>query len=469
MSWLDGTGAAFDPEEVRDPNRDLAEADVGFTGPDIETDEQEIARQVFNRLAFRVPGWEAHDANPDTWLVESFAGVAAELRALILNVPDAIFVTHGTEVLGLPIRAPAPATGTSDWTAIDDRGYTVRTGAQITLARAGDEFVGFEVLAGVEIPPGERTAVGVPIRAVEDGADGNGLVGPAEVQDPYDWVESVDVPYPTANGDDGQDRTQYLATLSNLLRIVAFRPVLPGDFALLSLTIPGVGRAVAMDGYQPFVSWEGLDDAIAAAARSDLEGWLAAYDGYSELAEQIAVVQNLVRTLTPAAEGTWGHQRTVCLVNAGTDGLPLPDAVLEQIRDYLESIRETTFAATVISPLYETVDVDFSVTMFGEQDPDVVHSICVSAIRQELDPANFRLGTTSPATGAGEVIPPPAAGQLPGRQTIWINNLIGLLDRCRGVDRVNEVTINGSTDDVELPGPYTLPRPGEITGTVNAP
>jgi hypothetical protein len=106
--------------------------------------------------------------------------------------------------------------------------------------------------------------------------------------------------------------------------------------------------------------------------------------------------------------------------------------------------------------------------MFGEQDPEVVHSICVSALEQELDPANFRLGTVSPATGAGEVIPPPAAGELPGRQTIWVNNLIGLLDRCRGVDRVNEVTINGG-GDLELGGPFTLPRPGLITGEVVEP
>ena len=419
MSWLDGAGAAFDPEEIRDPNRDLAEADVGFTGPDIETDEQEIARQVFNRLAYLVPGWEAHDGNPDTWLIEAFAAVAAELRALIRDVPEAIFITHGTEVLGLPIRAPAPALGYSNWTAADERGYTVRTGAQITIARTGDELVGFEVLAGVEIPPGETVAVNVPIRAVEDGAVGNGLVGPAEPSDPLDWVASIEVPRPTTNGDDGQDRTEYLGTLSNLLRVVAFRPVLPGDFALLALTIPGVGRAVAMDGYNPL-------------------------------------------------DGTWGHVRRVCLVVAGFDGLPLLDAVRAQVRAYLESIREVNFIVDVISPLYETVDVDFTVTMFGEQDAGLVHGICKDALEQELDPASFRLGTLSPATGAGEVIPPPEEGEIPGRQTIWVNNLIGLLDRCRGVDRVNEVTINGG-GDLELGGPFTLPRPGEITGTVVEP
>ncbi|HEV2308987.1 MAG TPA: baseplate J/gp47 family protein, partial [Acidimicrobiia bacterium] len=338
MSWLDGAGAAFDPEEIWDPNRELAAADVGFTGPDIETDEQEIARQVFNRLAYLVPGWEAHDANPDTWLIEAFAAVAAELRALSRDVPDAIFVTHGTEVLGLPIRPPAPALGYSTWKAVDERGYTVRTGAQITLARTGDELVGFEVLAGAEIPAGETTVENVPIRAVEMGAAGNGLQGPAEVSDPFDWVESVVVTRPTTQGDDGQDRPMYLDQLSTLLRVVAFRPVLPGDYAVLGLTIPGVGRAVAMDGYNPL-------------------------------------------------DGTWGHARRVCLVAWAADGRVLEDAVRAQVRAYLESIREVNFIVDVISPLFETVDVDFSVTMFGEQDPDVVHAICIDALEQELDPA----------------------------------------------------------------------------------
>jgi Baseplate J-like protein len=418
MSWIDSP-PRFDPAEIEDPNLQLAEADVGFTGPDIETDEQTIAATIFSRLAARVQGWEAHDGNPDTWLIEAFAVVAAELRALILQVPEAIFITHGTEVLGMPIRAPAPALGYSTWTAADDKGYRIDTGTQLTLARTGDELVGFEVLVGTEIPPGETVAANVPIVAREDGAYGNGLVGEAEVSDPLDWVDSVQVSRPTTQGDDGQDRTEYLATLSNLLRVVAFRPVLPADFALLALNVPGVGRAVAMNGYDPITD-------------------------------------------------TWHHQRRVCMVVAQADGYPLLDAVRAQVREYLESIREVNFIVDVISPLYETIDVEFEVVMFGEQDPDTVLTICEDAITQEVSPAEFRLGTTSPAIGAGEVIPPPTEGELPGRQTIWVNNLIGLLDRCRGVDRVNYVTINGG-GDYEFAGPFTLPRPGTITGAVVAP
>jgi hypothetical protein len=253
---------------------------------------------------------------------------------------------------------------------------------------------------------------------VIEGADANGLQGLCEVSDPIDWVQAVEITRPTVDGDDGQTVEDYLDTLSNLLRIIAFRPVLPWDFALLALQVPGVGRAVAMDGFEP-------------------------------------------------SDGTWGHQRQVALVVTDRLGERLPAGVKDTIRTSLEQAREINFRVPILDPLYDPVDVEFAVTAFVEQDPDVVLDICTDAIRQELEPGNFRLGTTSPGTAAGEVIPPPVGGVQPGRQTIWVNNLIGLLDRCRGVDRVDWVTINGETEDYELSGPTTLPRPGEIEGEVN--
>jgi hypothetical protein len=409
----------FDPEEVADPNRDLAAADTGFTGPDIETDQQAIAETIFASLAARVPGWEANDANPDTWLIEAFAMIAAELRALAANVPGAVISTYGVEVLGLPIRAPAPAVGLTRWTAEDDRGYQIRPGLQLTVARTGDELVGFEVVSGGEIPPGDTVTEGVPVRAVLNGAHANGLIGEAEMSDPLDWVRSVEIVQPTVQGDDGQTGEEYLGNLSNLLRVVAFRPVLPWDFALLAMQVPGCHRAVAMNGYEP-------DD------------------------------------------DTWGHQRQVTVAVGDRDSEPLPEPVKDQIRDSLELAREVNFRVPIVDFEYEEIDVEFEVTMFAEQDEQAVLDICTDAVEQLLAPGGWRLGTTSPGIAAGEVIPPPAPGTQPGRMTIRRNDVIGLLYRCRGVDWVDEVLIDGQAADRELTGPTTLPRPGTISGTVNA-
>ena len=410
---------AYDPEEIVDPNRELAETDTGYTGPDIETDQAVIAQQVFNRIAARVPGWQAHDGNPDVWLIDEFAAVAAELRAQAADVPGSVIATFGTEVLGMPIRIPVPAVGLTRWTARDDLGYTIQPGATIVVPRTGDELVGFAVVDGGQIPAGALTIDNVAVRAVVAGAAANGLQGPAEMSNPYyDWADTVEVTGPTAHGDDGQTLAEYLDNLSNLLRMMAFRPILPYDYALLAKQIPGVGRAVAMDGYEP-------------------------------------------------ADGTWYHARQIALVVTDPAGAELPDPVKQQIRDFLEDAREVNFLVPVIDPLYATTDVGFEVTAYSGQDPDLVNAVCVDALTQLLSPTLYRLGTTSPGISAGEVIPPPPADGQPGRMTIRINEIVALLDRCKGVDWVGPVTIDGADTDKILTGPTTLPRAGTIQGVVN--
>jgi hypothetical protein len=422
-TYVPSTGAydpgVYDPEEVPDPNRELAEADTGYVGPDIETDQTVIAQLVFDRLATRVPGWAAHDGNPDVWLIEAFSAVAAELRAQAADVPGAVIATFGTEVLGMPIRQPAPAVGVTRWVARDIKGYTIQPGTTIVVPRTGDELVGFAVVDGAVIPPDETEVAGVVVRAVVDGAEGNGLVGPAEMSDPYyDWCQLVEVTQPTVQGDDGQTMSGYLDNLSNLLRMMAFRPILPYDFALLAMQIPGVGRAVAMDGYEP-------------------------------------------------TDQTWYHQREIALVVTDAAGEPLPDATKNQIRAFLENAREVNFLIPVIDAAYADTDVQFEVTAYAEQDVDLVNAICVDAITQLLSPRYYRLGTTSPGISAGEVIPPPATGAQPGRMTIRLNEIVGILDRCRGVDWVGPVTIDGVAADKILVGPTTLPRAGVVAGVVN--
>jgi Baseplate J-like protein len=413
-----GEALAGDPEEIRNPNDDLAMQDVSRVGPDIATDERVIAEEIFDELATRVPGWLAHDGNLEVWLIEAFARATAELRTLAADVPAAIFVTYGVEVLGVPIIPPAPATGRGTWTATDDQGYVVAAGTQFTLARTGDDLVGFRVLAGVEIPPGQRSVEGVEFAAIEDGAQGNGLSGEGEVIDPLSWVESITVSAPTALGTDGQSQVEYLDELTGLLRIVALRPILPGDYALLALRATGGGRAVAMDGYDPETD-------------------------------------------------TWGHARTITLVLADPDGEPWPASVLSGVRAQLEALREVNFVVNVISAHYQTVDVSYEVTAFAEQNPEIVLEACQFQLEQALSPANYRLGVTSAAITGGEVIPPPTGPDQPRRRLIRRNDLIGLLDRSRGVDFVQDVLIDGQEGDVELGSPITLPRPGAIEGVVN--
>jgi hypothetical protein len=410
-----------DPEEWPNPNAEMAIAEAAMARPDVETDAAAIGQRIFDRLAERFPGWIARDGNLETWLIEEFSAVTAEIRQEAITVPEAIYQTYGEEILGIPATAPAPALADSTWTAIDNLGYRILAGTQLTLIRAGDAAnpVAFEVISTVEIPPGDTTVSGVQIRAIQNGEQGNRLRGEAELIDPLFWVESVQVPLETVNGVDGQTLEEYLESLISLMRIVALRPILPLDYAILALRVPGVVRAVAMDGYDPVAK-------------------------------------------------TWGHQRMITLILTDDAGKEVSLSTKTSVRNTLEQLREVNFIVNVIDAEYATVSVTYSVTAFAEQDPDVVRTLCDEAIRGALSPAEYRLGITSPSIQVGEVIPPPSNGAM-GRRIIRVNDMIGLLDRQRGVDFVEAVTIQGVAEDYELPNSITLPEPGAIQGTVNLP
>lgn len=420
MSFLDTT--EFDPEEVLDENRELADEDVNPVGPDLDVDAEQIAQAAKDEYAATVPGWAANPAQPEDQIIDRCAVIAADLRQLATSIPwNAIISTFASEVLLIQRRAAVPAVARAIFTATDDAGYRVDAGDTITLARTGDDRVAFQAVQATEIPPGE-TSVEVEMRAVVPGAQGNGLTGPGEPDEWPDWLDSVDVPAPTSQGLDAQDETEWLRVVYRLLGMVALRPVLPIDFATLVMyLIPGMqtARIVVMNTYN-------------------------------------------------ATTGTWGNDATETLLVADQAGQPLPATVKDEIRSMLVLMRELGWDIFVEDFGYEQVDVSYRVTTFHGQNADTVKAICDSAVSQLVSPGGWRLGTTSPGTAAGEEIPPPGQGQPPGRQTVRRSDIIARLDLCRGVDWVDtdEVLINGQAADLTLNTPTTLPTAGTITGEV---
>lgn len=404
---------------VEDPNLDLAAAEGGYIAPDVETDQDAISEQVFTALTVRTPGWQAHDGNLEVWLTEAWAAVAAEIRALCRDVPASIFETYGQQVLGIPPKIALGATATARFTAQDALGYTLDPGTQFALARSGNDLVAFATLQEGDIAPG-ATTVDVPCAAVLPGADANGLSGVGQMLDPVAWVDSVAVATATSQGQDAELPQDYLDRLTNLLRMVALRPILPQDFAILALQHDSVARAVALNLYDP-------------------------------------------------ADGSWDNERTVTLVLTDDQGQPVASDAKQQVIDQLEALREVNWVVHVIDATYVPVDVDFAVTAYAGQNADTVLAACVGSLQMALSPVNFRLGEASPSMAGGEVIYPPATGQPTRRQLVHMNDLVSLLDRTLGVDFIDpgDVKIEGTADDFELPGPTSLPTPGAITGVVN--
>ena len=60
----------------------------------------------------------------------------------------------------------------------------------------------------------------------------------------------------------------------------------------------------------------------------------------------------------------------------------------------------------------------------------------------------------------------PPASDTTRQQYVYVNELISLLDRCLGVDRVVSVSINGAAVDYLLPDPHSFTTSGALTGAV---
>lgn len=419
MSFSNST-VVGDPQALASGEDMISNEDSIYEPPDVELDEQAIAQQVFDDLATRSPGWTANDGNLDTWLIEAFAAIGAAIRTLAADVPAAIFRTYGTQILGIPIDPPLASQGTAHIEVTDSQGYTIEAGTQIALYATGSTQVGFETASDLVIAPGAFTG-DVAISCLVDGAIGNGLSGQADVLDPISWITLVTVAEPTYGGDDGQTDNTYLDNLSVLLKLVAIRPILPQDYATLALQNPAVGRAIAMDGYNP-------------------------------------------------EDGTWGNERMVTLVLTDPNGQPTPSDVKAAVQAQLEDAREVNFVVNIMDADYETVDVDANANGFPQFLNTAVESNIIAELTSFLSPATWRLGTLSADMAAGEVIPPPTTNYDPdtpaGRQVIRINEIIADVDRVSGVDWVNAATINGAAVDHTLANPWTLPQPGAITATV---
>jgi hypothetical protein len=146
-------------------------------------------------------------------------------------------------------------------------------------------------------------------------------------------------------------------------------------------------------------------------------------------------------------------ERCLTVVVVGAVGEELPTEIMVAAKALLEAYRETNFLMFVIAPTYVEIDVDYEVVPAAGYETAAVEAATAAAVSNYLSPL---------------------AAILRRQTTIYINELISLLDQIPGVDRVVSVEIaatGGSVaaSDLTLTGVAPLSRPGVITPTVTTP
>lgn len=241
----------------------------------IDTNAESLRLQVYAYIQARSAQWSPNDGNLDTWIIQAFATLAADIRDLASDVQDTIFRYFGATLMSLPPIDAASSTVVSTWTMRDNAGYTIPAGTQVGLRNTSGDIIPFETLGAVVVPAGSTaTAAGaVTLRSINTGAISAGLAAQtATLLTTLDFVTTVATTAVSTGGTDAEDDQTYLNRLSTRLRLLSTRPILPPDFAILARDIAGVYRAVGIDGYNPFHNLLTLNQ---ASLETDTTGWIA--------------------------------------------------------------------------------------------------------------------------------------------------------------------------------------------------
>jgi hypothetical protein len=378
----------------------------------VETEPVDLAADAFGYIEAQVPGWLPSPGNLEAWLIESLAQLAGELRVLVGLVPEDIFKFYGATIMGIPPYGAVAANATTVWTAIDTAGYTIHAGTVVAITPpASQDAFGFQVVADVVIPAGQTT-VSVQVVAIEPGAAASGITGTVAMIDTLDFIQSVTLAGATTGGQDAETADAYLNRLSDMLTLLAPRPILPNDFAVMARTMtPGVARACAVDLYK-------LDTQQT----------------------------NQPRCCTVF----------VCDANGNPCSAAVKTAVLSQ----LQSQREINFLVYVGDPTYNQIDVTFAAVNYSGYDPTDVANRVIAALTDYLQPYNWGLPQFGDSGSVNWI----------NETTLRYLEVSQVINNVTGVRYVKTLTIGKhggamGTVDVALTGVAPLTQPGTITGT----
>lgn len=368
----------------------------------------DLLTQALERLVELLPGWTPRETHLEYAILAETTRLNHETRELVADVAAAIFRTFGEKLLGVPPRPGTPATGEAVFT-LSEAGRTVPAGTSLIWPSAAGEALVFTTAVDVTAPVGAFVTPAVQIVAEEVGELANGLsLGPLDLIDSLTFVSQVDATTGSAGGTEPESDADYLDRLAESLRLLRRVPVLARDFAILARDVPGVYRALAIDGLDPDTN-------------------------------------------------TTGVERTVAVAAVDEAGEPVSPAVLAALDARLQSEREVNFDVRTMEPTYTAVTVDFAGEAEEGADADAVELEAIDRVTEYLSPAVWGGGDERPPVWRAEPV-------------VRYLDVVGVIAGTPGLRTVTAVTLNGGAANVALAGHAPLPAAAPVvTGNVTPP
>lgn len=399
----------------------MAEGD--YTELDLQMDSDQLTLFSIDYMETAIPGWVARPAGPETVMMEANGMMASEVVEQASIVPDEAMTYLGTSVYGFPMADGTASSGPATVVfGVDTPPTMIPQGAEVAVQHPSGTSYLFEFDRDIYAPEGGGEITGFNVVAAEIGSAQNGCFGLGDFQETFDGVSSITVGT-TIGGRDPEDPQTYLGRFSTYLSILNGRPILPVDHSQRALLNPRVGRAAALNLYQP----------------SETEG------GYG---------------LPRGAESLEGIERCVTTVVTAEQGAPPPDDLLLEVWTDLDANREVNFLVYVISPgengVYTPIDVMAEIHPYpGITDQDAIQ-MAIDQMNAWMNPEQWGLvpGATSHVDWATD-------------DRVRLYEAVDWLNRAVGIHWVQNVFLKKSSDadwvagDIILGGAVPMPSPGE--------
>jgi hypothetical protein len=226
---------------------------------------------------------------------------------------------------------------------VDNTGYVIPDGTQVTIPDPQGNMVSFVTVGDVQVSAGATVTDtgGVVLIAVVPGSDSSNVgtaAGEIQLVDILPFVDHVVQETVSIGGVDAELDDDYLNRLSQELTTISPRPIIPTDFSILARSVEGVQRATTIDGYN-------------------------------------------------TADSTTGNQRMVTVVSLDESGVAVSGTIKTAVQAYLESLREINFVVNVTDPTSTAVDVTTNVLIVKGFSSNDVQFRVQEAIDDFLSPA----------------------------------------------------------------------------------
>lgn len=351
----------------------------------IVIDPAELVEIGFEYMRANIADWDSSRGDPDSQTIAACAQIIAEGATPASDVPLAIFRYIGRWVDGLLAIDATPAQTTATVTALDADGYTIFDGTRFEIKTSGDTGQVFYSVGDVTIAPlSVSTATGEVVLVAETpGAAGSGLPADSEVVpvDALAWVDTVTLEAVTTGGEDAETDEQYLARWIILRQLSSDTPLMAADAAaLIQALIPGVGRTIALDNYNP-------------------------------------------------GDDTYDNEKMIAVGVADVTGEPVAGAVKTAAQALVEAKRGLNFVINVIDATYNPIAVAVTFTTYPGFDVDGVEAAVIAALQAYLSPATW---STPPAADATVWL---------AKTHVRYLELVAAVDRVEGVDEIQTLIL----------------------------